>query len=1330
MSRSRPDAGHALTPVQAGMVYEIYAGAGGVNLEQVVIHLTGEVLDLDRLAQVWGAAIARHPSLRMAVRQGGDGAFVQVETPPFAAPIAVEDWTGDADALRDWLVRDRARGVDVTRGDGWRLTVLRPDSALDLGPVALVWTFSHVTLDGRSFRAVLEDVFADYDGGRAAMAERPSFGALCDALAAVDTGPGRQFFAAYLSGLDAPTPVGFVHDVVENATAAGDGESGGESGGNVTREAALTVAQSAALAARAQVAGASFATMVQAAWGLVLSRVSGQADVMFGVTRSGRYLMPEARDAVGCLITTQPLRLRLTFNATLNDLLAAIRADLLAQRPYEGVGLPDIATVCDIPNGTPLFHSLVMVERQSLQTGLQAQGGAAWANRRVELHEQGAAPMTLAAYGDAALQLHLEYSPSQIAATDAARYLEYVTRLLVAMAEAPVGALLSDLDMLLPVETAGLLQLAQPVTPLPHLRPACIATAFEAVVARAPAAPALGMVAQERGFDFASLDQRANQLAHGLLQQGIGHGAIVGLCLPRCLDFVALMLAATKVGAAFLPMDPSYPPESLIHMAKDSGTTLIFAQTKVRWMADLPVTILSDDLYLATPTDRPDRSTLTTERSAYVIYTSGTTGKPKGVVVSQRSLVAHAQAAIAAYGLVPGDRVLQFGALSFDVALEEIVPTLLAGATLVLRDDAMMASPQAFVDAVKAEGLTVLNLPTGFWQVLLAALEAGTVQVPQHVRLVIVGGERMPPDALRRWQRIAGLPRLINAYGPTEATITCAMFEPMGPQDSTEVPVGRSFGHALSYLRSPDGSLAPMGARAELWVGGDAVALGYLHQPQLTAERFVANPFHGGDAGRLYRSGDMAHWRGDGQLVVAGRSDRQIKLRGFRIEPAEVEGVLETIPGVAQAHVGVREGRLIGWLRPSDAQSVPSTEAVAAYVATQLPAHKCPELVFVDEWPQTPGGKTDIGGLPAPAQGGQPVVDAEILSPQVARLAELFANILGSAMPSAGTSFFDLGGHSLQLLNLISQIETQFSTRLTVAQVHAAPTPHGLAALISGPGVAGAGADMFDCLMPIQPLGTGVPIYGVHVLGVNGSFLRPLAKAMGLDQPIFGLTVGLLSAQTPTRVADTAALYFRAIQEHRPTGPVGLVAVSLGSYMALELAQKLRAAGRDVRLLAMMDAAGPGGRDNIRGMAWVAAHWRLLRAGGMHHARGLIGAKMDSLRHRLEKWRLHFEGRFLRDTRVVTSVDGFVAANAVAIESYDPRPYDGRMLIIRAKDNPFDSAQAVATGLGWQDVAQGGFDVVDVPGNHLSILEEPGVLDVAAALAAALARSKAGMDRA
>ncbi|MFV0493261.1 MAG: non-ribosomal peptide synthetase, partial [Pseudorhodobacter sp.] len=1266
--------GFVLTPVQAGMIYEILAGRNAsVNLEQVVLHLPDEAPDEAAMRAAWQGAIARHPALRLVFGQDGAGAIRQVVADPFAAPLEVQDCSDIADPramLEKWLIRDRKRGVELTRAGSWRLHWLRfaPRHSV------LVWTFSHVMLDGRSFARILEEVFADYDGSRpakggsSALPRLPEFRAHCEALARAETGPAKAYFRDYLSGYDRRTALGFAD------------ARGRAAGRNRTLERRLDADRTRALQQRAEAAGASFATMVQAAWGLVLARISGQSEAVFGVTRSGRFLTEAAGQAVGCLISTQPLRLRIAPDLGLDDLLGQIRAALLQQRPFEHLGLPDIGAVTDLPPGQPLFDTLVMAERQSLDQRLRDLGGA-WAGRRVELHETGALPMTLAAYGDTELLLRLEHAPKHIGPAEARRYLDYLHRLLIAMAGAPAGTRLCALSMLPEKEERALAALALPEVPLPADRPACIASGFEAVAARQPEAIALEAIGSGERYSYGALEARANQLAHDLVARGVGPGDRIGICLPRSGLFMALILATAKIGAAFVPMDPGYPEEALAHMADDSAVKLIYARAGEGWLAGRAVVLADAALACEAPVSAPDRAGLSPDRAAYVIYTSGTTGKPKGVVISQAGFAAHAAAAIAEFGLTPRDRALQFGALSFDVALEEIVPTLLAGAALILRDEAMLASPQAFVEAVAAAGITVLNLPTGFWQVLLAGMGQGRAELPPGIRLMVVGGERMPPDALARWQALPAMPRLINGYGPTEATITSCCFSPAGAVSGAEVPVGRAMGHALCYLLAPDRSLAPRGALAELWLGGAAVAQGYLNRAALTAERFLADPFR--PSGRIYRSGDLARWDGQGQIVVQGRSDRQVKLRGFRIEPGEIEAFLEGLPGVAQAHVGLVQpegpaARLLGWLRPSDAAAPPDLAVLEGLIAEELPAQKRPELVLVTDWPQTPGGKVDVKALPlpqrAPAEAGEVLLPAD---PQAERIAGIFAAVLGGEVPGPDMSFFDLGGHSLLLLTLIGHIEAAFSKRLSVAQVHANPTPRGLAGLLDGPVTIAAGADLFDCLLPIQPLGTGVTIYGVHVLGINGSFFRPLAQVMGMEQPIFGLSTMLLREDTPTTIADIADLYLRVIVAHRPDGPIGLVAVSQGSFVALELAQRLRAAGREVRLFAVMDAEGPGGRDRIRGLAWVGAHLKLLRGGGWPYAGRLLRAKLNNTRHRLEKLRLTLIDRFSSQAAVVDSVSRFVAANEIAVNNYQPRPYPGRITVIRARDDVFDSDRAI-----------------------------------------------------
>lgn len=1296
-----------LTPMQLGMVYDsTLARRPWVNLEQVVVHLDDEEVAAAPLRDAWQKVARQHDALRLSILWRRRDEPEQILHPSVNIDLSFEDWSAMSDrkqqvTLDQVLASDRERGVDLEAAPPWRVQLFR------LGPrkSVMIWTIHHAFVDGRSMAIVLEDLFAALAGRPlpSASAGSVGFSAYCRALAARTTTGAQDHFTAALAGFEEPNAI---------ATDAADDPSAASLRKHQIRQR-IDAVLADALAERAEQAGATLADLCHAAWGMVVARWTGRDEAVIGITRSGRHVVPGCARTVGCLINTIPLRIRIGDGLGADDHLADLRRATLALRPHEHAALTDIRRWAGLPGAVPLFESMVMFERASLNQTLRALGPE-WVTRRVHLHEEGAMPVTLGIYADRDMLIEMEHDPALVPQDRALAMLRHLVELLASFAKAPALAPLSQLTMLPRPQEAALLSLGRSDQRLSAHLP-CLATQFAAIAAQRGNAPALAMVGQPDMVSYAEADARANGLARLLAEAGAGPGQIVALCLERSPNFVIALLAVLKSGAAFLPVDPSYPPAVMAHMVQDSGARLMIAWPGTSHPADMRV--IAPD---APPSPvGPPLPPADPDRLAYVIYTSGSTGAPKGVRVPMRAIASHAAAIGPAFGLTEDDRVLQFASLSFDVSIEEILPTLLAGGRLVLRDQAMAGSIPAFLATLAEQGITVMNLPTAFWHVLVDEMARSDLRLPPSVRLVIVGGEQINPRALTTWQRLQPGVRWLNGYGPTETTITCTLHEP-GPMTTAEdIPIGRPTAHACAYVLAADGSLAPMGAPGDLWIGGPAVSDGYIGREAETTAAFVEDRFTG--RGRMYRTGDRARWRPDGTLAFLGRQDRQVKLRGFRVDLRHVERVLEQDDSVGRALArvlsqGTPEARLVAYVTGTNGQGLPDPALVRAAAARRLPGHMVPSVVAIDDFPRTPGGKIDTSALPVPRPEppgpARPGEDADGVTAQVARL---MAQTLGLAAIGPDDSFHDLGGHSLQAVRLIGQIETELGHRIGVGDLHRNPTPRGLAAMVS------AAQSGPRYIIPIQPGGSRPPLFGVHVLGRNEEYYRPLAAALGPDQPVLGLTVGLLTQDTPIGVEATARCYLDDIQRHHPTGPISLAAVSLGSYIAFELAQQLIAAGREVRLLALFDAEGPGGRSRLRGAARLMAHARRLRSEGLGYVGNLASNRWTDLRNRVERARVRIASA--KGAAAPLTIGTFVAANELAVKAYEAQPIDLPLTIFRAMEDVFDSPETARDGLGWAPVAEAGFEVIDIPGGHLTMLAPPHVSLLARQMARRMQRT-------
>lgn len=1262
-------------PLQAAMIHAARNGdAPWANLEQLVVRDPAPSPAAHVVARALDTLARRHEGLRLVAAEDAPGNPVFIARGRPVPAFATRDWsTLDAPAqeaaLTDWLADDRAQGFDLAASPGWRVLLA------DLGAQghACVLSVHHALLDGPAMAVVIEELY-ELIGGRG-MRPAPG-GDLRGVRAALDRLPAdaAERAARLLGGFDRPAHL-----------AGPDGQTPGRMQAQIRR---LKPRVSAALRTRARDSGGTFA-MVQAAWALVLARWTGEDDLAFGLTLAGRNLVPGAARTVGCLIATLPQRIRLSGLGDIDTLARQLRAQTRDLRDLHAAPTEELRRWAGLAPGMALYDNVLVFSPRTVGAALAGLGGD-WDRRRAQLIEEGDMPLTVAIYDEPELLVVLEHDPARVPVARARRLADHLTRLLAAIAASAPGAALGDLAMIPPDEAQRLDRLSRPDR-TGAAAPVCLAGAIADLARLSPAAPAL--IDGDRRLDRAALDGKANALAHALLA-AVPPGGLVALSLPRGAGYAVAVLACLKARLPFAPFDPAQPPELCAELARAAGARGLVAAAPLPGL-DLPLFAP-----LAPPRgDAPDLPpTRGPEDFAYLIHTSGTTGTPKGVMGRASALAAHAGAVIDAYALTPEDRVLALAAPGFDVALEELLPTLAAGATLVYEPPAALASIPALLATIAAERITVLNLPASLWHLLADELHRRRLRPPASVRLVVAGSERIAPGALALWQRLAPGIRWMNAYGPTETTITALAYElpPNAPAVDPEqdVPVGRPLAHARAQVLAFDGSPAPEGAPGQLWIGGPAVTLGYLNRPAETEAAFRP----AGEGGKLYATGDRAQWRPDGQLGFLGRRDRQVKLRGHRIDLGGIERVLGAQDGVREVHVGLDAGgeRLVAWLAgPIAGAGEAALARLRAQVARRLHGPSLPALVTLPALPLRPNGKIDPARLPAPAAIGAPARNA---GPEAGpapgnldEVAAIFARILKLDGVDPDTDFRDLGGHSLTALRLAGAIETRFGRRTRTTDLYRHPTARQLAVHLAAP------AEGPKYVVPIQPLGAGVPFFAVHVLGEKESLFRPLAAALGPDRPVLGLTMGPPKDPSEVDVRSVARAYFDDIQRHYPTGPVTLGAVSMAAYFAYELAQQLMAAGREVRLLAVFDATGPGGRPSLEGRARLRAHLAQVRRRGLGHLAGVLRTRLNRL-------------RFARDLALSREdeVNGavLVLANVRAVEAYVPAPYLGRIAVFRADDSFWDSPAALDSALGWAAVARGELKRFDIPGDHLTILQD------------------------
>ncbi len=580
---------------------------------------------------------------------------------------------------------------------------------------------------------------------------------------------------------------------------------------------------------------------------------------------------------------------------------------------------------------------------------------------------------------------------------------------------------------------------------------------FEAQVVRTP--QAVSVEYKQKQLTYEELNIKANQLAHHLQKLGVGAEVLVGLCVERSLEMIVGLLGIIKAGGAYIPLDPAYPAERLSYMFQDAQISVLV--TTEKWstlISDYSGQVIFLDSHKNEIVKHSDRNLVNTvkpDNLAYVIYTSGSTGKPKGVMIEHHSLMNFTQRAIAQYKISECDRILQFNSINFDTAVEEIYTCLSCGATVVLRTEEMMNSLTSFVQQSQDWQITVWDLPTAYWHLIVNELATAQITLPQSLRLVIIGGERVLPKPVKMWLKCVGnFPELLNSYGPTETTVVatiCSLSMRTTQLDGTEVPIGKPIGDNIQvYVLDQSLQKVPTGVAGEIYIGGTGIARGYLNQPELTAEKFIKNPFNNQPDAKLYKTGDLGRYLPDGNLEFRGRLDNQVKINGFRIELGEIESILNQHPQVTQTAVIVREDtpgnkRLVAYVVPHQKRDITPT-SLQSFLGNKLPSYMIPSIfVSLDALPLTPNEKVDRQALPIPPRQFAFVAPRNSLEEA---LTDIWCKIFGLEEIGIYDNFFQLGGHSLIATQILSRIRDVFQVELSFQQLFENPTSNDLIKVI------------------------------------------------------------------------------------------------------------------------------------------------------------------------------------------------------------------------------------------------------------------------------------------
>ncbi|MEE3716406.1 amino acid adenylation domain-containing protein [Tumidithrix elongata RA019] len=1097
--------------------------------------------------------------------------------------------------------------------------------------------------------------------------------------------------------------------------------------------------------------GVTLYMILLTAFQILLYRYSQQEDIIVGSPIAGRN-RAEVEGLIGFFVNTLVLRTDLSGNPSFQELLTRVRSVSLEAYAHQDLPFEKLVEELNPERSlsyTPLFQvmfALQNVPRQEAQmlgltlSPLPLESKSAKFDLDVSVIET----------EEQQLVCSWSYSTDLFDAITIEQMARHFQTLLEGIVEKPEQSI-SELPLLTKTELHQLLYQWNKTEQ--RYRRKSVHELFEAQVKLIPEAIAIEYLNQK--LSYRELNSRANQLASHLSSLGVGAEVLVGICIDRSLEMIVGLLGILKAGGAYVPLDPDYPTERLAYIIADAKISFLLTQSK--WASQLSkhqaqvICLDSDWEKISSYSQENLTESYVGENLAYVIYTSGSTGKPKGVMITHQALSNFIQTVISEYEITKSDRLLQFASINFDVAVEEIYPSLCAGATLVLRTDTMLTNLQTFVQACKDWQLTVLNLPTAYYHQLAAELASTNVTLPESLRLAIIGGERVLSEAVKSWQEYivksgkSDRWQLINAYGPTETTVSATLYQipAMASTSVREVPIGRPLAHLQTYILDKHLQPVPIGVPGELHIGGDSLARGYLNRPELTVEKFIANPFSQELGARLYKTGDLTRYRSDGNIEYLGRMDNQVKIRSFRIELGEIETLLAKHPEIRDLAVIVREDslgdkRIVAYIVPHQDRS-PTVNDLRNFLAQDLPQFMLPSaFVALDSLPLMPNGKVDRRSLPIPNISSVHISEVFIAPRDEVeqRLANIWEKLLGQHPIGIHDNFFSLGGHSLLSVRLVSEIEKNFNCKLSLTSFFQINTIAEIAEWIrekSSEGIPLENLPPGLCSEDYRSLlSHSAGRFGKH-LGKRGLIVEispkemrssqpfvwigdlEFSKKLELKQPIYSIPA---NSWTPLHAPGNyttaiATLLIDELLTVQPLGPYVIGAYCYEALVALEMAQQLQKQGKEVALLVMIDRSTSSRSIFYNFCLQLEWYHTIFRFHLMKLSPLSVTDKLQYISRRFP-FRKAEASKVSDESNLIT----IEASNILihAIRNYSPKQYSGKVALIKTSKVALrgTSKDLFKTDLswlfpcdGWESLLTGTVDLHKIACRHLELPLSP-----------------------